>query len=62
MTTARYLRLATTKPGRMKVLGCLEKPEAVRKILRHLGLRDTPLPVQRSRGSQKPHLDFDFAA
>jgi hypothetical protein len=41
-------------PGRMKVIALLEKPCAVRAILRHLGLRDTPLPVARSRGPPQP--------
>lgn len=47
-------------PGRMKVIALLEKPCAVRAILRHLGLRDTPLPVARSRGP--PQLDFTWEA
>lgn len=44
----------------MKVITLLEKPCAVRAILRHLGLRDTPLPVARSRGP--PQLDFTWEA
>jgi hypothetical protein len=53
--------LACTKcQGRMKVLACLEKPDAVRKILRHLGLRDTPLPVQRSRGPPQPDFAWEM--
>ena len=46
--------------GRMKVIAFLEKPDAVRAILRHLGRRDAPLPVTRSRGPPQPA--FDFAA
>jgi hypothetical protein len=45
--------------GPMKVLVCLEKPDAVRKILRHLGLPDTPLPVARSRGPPQAELAWD---
>jgi hypothetical protein len=53
--------LACTKcQGRMRVLVCLEKPYAVRKILRHLGLRDTPLPVARSRGPPQPDFAWEM--
>jgi len=45
-------------PGRMEIIALLEKPCAVRAILRHLGLRDSPLPVTRSRGPPQPAFDF----
>src|SRR5690606_31462742 len=51
--------LACTKcKGRMKVIALLEQPCAVRAILRHLGLPDTPLPVARSRGPPEPTFDW----
>ena len=46
--------------GPMKVLVCLEKPDAVRKILRHLGLRDTPLQPARSRGPPQPDFSWEM--
>jgi hypothetical protein len=53
--------LACTRcKGPMKVLVCLEKPDAVRKILRHLGLRDTPLQPARSRGPPQPDFAWEM--
>ena len=36
--------------ARRRVIAYIEEPSVVRKILRHLGLPDTPLPTTRSRG------------
>ena len=36
--------------GRMRVIAYSEEPSVARKILRHLGLPDSPLPTTRSRG------------
>ena len=44
--------------GRMTVLAFVDKPSAIRAILRHLGLPDTPLPIARSRGPPEPSFEW----
>ncbi len=34
----------------MQVVAYVQAKDAVRKILRHLGLPDTPLPLEKARG------------
>jgi hypothetical protein len=44
--------------GQRKVLAYIEELSAVRAILRHLGLRDAPLPRARSRGPPEPAFEW----
>ena len=51
--------LACARCGeRMRVTAFVTKPDAVRRILRHLGLPDVALPVERARGP--PQSTFDW--
>jgi hypothetical protein len=44
--------------GRMRMIAFVTKRDAVRRILRHLGLPDEPLPVERARGPPQPAFDW----
>lgn len=47
--------------GRMRVLAVVDTPEAVRKILDHLGLPSVPLDTAPARGPPQQSLAFDIA-
>lgn len=42
--------------ARMRVIAQVREGAIVKKILRHLGLRDAPLPVSPSRGPTEQQL------
>jgi hypothetical protein len=44
--------------GRRQVIACIGHQEAVRPILRHLGLPSEPLPLSKARGPPQPDLAF----